>query len=93
MNESPDGVTSITSSERGTPPLSDTWGSVIEKQVNVVKKANTESHGVPVWAVAEAEEVRNTVPHVTSANMASSSHQERRPCRLMVTLMVLVLSQ
>lgn len=57
MNEIQDGAVSIISSARSTPPLSDTWGSVIEKQADVVKKANDESYGVPVWAVAEAEEV------------------------------------
>ncbi|KAE9363893.1 hypothetical protein N431DRAFT_550590 [Stipitochalara longipes BDJ] len=39
-----------------TPPLPDTWGSVIEHQVEIVKKANNGNNEVPVWAVAEAEE-------------------------------------
>jgi len=41
-----------------TPPLSDTWSSVIEHQVEIIKKANDGNDEVPVWAVAEAEEVR-----------------------------------
>jgi hypothetical protein len=48
-----------------TPPLSDTWGSVIEHQVDIIKKANRGSKEVPVWVVAEADEVRSSIPHVT----------------------------
>ena len=40
------------------PPLSDTWSSIIEHQVETIKKANDGNNEVPVWAVAEAEEVR-----------------------------------
>ena len=40
-----------------TPPLSDTWGSVIENQVDIIKKANDGNNEVSVWAVAEAKEV------------------------------------
>jgi hypothetical protein len=40
-----------------TPPLSDTWSSVIEHQVDTIRKANGGNNEVPVWAVAEAEEV------------------------------------
>lgn len=41
-----------------TPPLPDTWDSVIEHQVDIIKRANNGNNEVPVWAVAEAEEVR-----------------------------------
>lgn len=42
-------------------PLSlDTWGSVINHQVDIIKKANDGKNEVPVWAVAEAEEVPRT---------------------------------
>lgn len=46
-----------TGSGSSTPPLSDTWGSVIEHQVDIIKKANGGKNELPVWAVAEAEEV------------------------------------
>jgi hypothetical protein len=46
-----------TGSGSSTPPLSDTWSSVIEHQVDIIKKANGGENELPVWAVAEAEEV------------------------------------
>lgn len=36
---------------------SGTWDSVIDNQVDLIKKAGDGKDGVPVWAVAEAEEV------------------------------------
>jgi hypothetical protein len=40
-----------------TTPSPDTWGSVIEHQADLLKKANEGKSEVPVWVVAEAEEV------------------------------------
>lgn len=49
-----------------TPPSPDTWGSVIDHQVNLFKKANDGKSEIPVWVVAEAEEVPMTYAlHVT----------------------------
>jgi hypothetical protein len=39
------------------PPSSDTWGSVVENQVNLLKKSDIRKDGVPMWAVAEEKEV------------------------------------
>lgn len=37
--------------------VSGTWDSVIDNQVDLVKKAGDGKNDVPVWAVAEAQEV------------------------------------
>jgi hypothetical protein len=49
-----------TGSGSDTPPFLDTWGSVINRQAEIIKKANDGNNEVPVWAVAEAEEVPRT---------------------------------
>jgi hypothetical protein len=46
-----------TGSGSDTLPSLDTWGSIINHQVDIIKKANDGKNEVPVWAVAEAEEV------------------------------------
>ena len=46
---------------RNDPSSSQTWSSVIEQQVDLVKKANVKAKSpgtaVPFWTLAEAEEV------------------------------------
>jgi hypothetical protein len=60
-----------TGSGSDTPPLLDTWGSVIERQVEIIKKANDGNNEVPVWAVAEAEEVSSTRHSTRDRNLTS----------------------
>lgn len=60
----------VPGSERDlSPPSSDTWGSVIESQADIIKKADNGRDPVPVWAVADAEEV--------SYNRYSLSHDSK----------------
>ena len=60
-----------TGSGSDTPPLSDTWDSVIKRQVDIIMKANDGNNEVPVWAVAEAEEVSSTRHSTRDRNLTS----------------------
>jgi hypothetical protein len=66
VNETP---ASVTGSGSSTPLLSDTWGSVIEHQVEIINKAKDGKNRIPAWAVAEAEEVELCPPPQSSPDL------------------------
>jgi hypothetical protein len=70
-----------TGSDDGPTPSSGTWGSVIDNQVDLIKKADHGKDRVPVWAVAEAEEVSVGVSSDSTAHL--DSLLDHRYCRCM----------
>ena len=46
----------VTGSDETSTCPSETWSSVLDNQENFIRKAEEGNDGVPVWAVAEAQE-------------------------------------